>query len=167
MAATALLKEEKNIAILPIYMSRSNGDQQWAYKAAEKDTIKDALKELELHLDGEKTALVAANEFFVLCPTEEKPISRAAVSSFWFRVRDMGGVAEMSIDMMILKFLNFVPQRSKFFEKMKDSIKADMSEADMTKIYEEVQRRVDQGAGKEKEDVKKEEVFVNNEPSNR
>ena len=47
LAATALLEEAQKIAILPLYVNRSSGDQQWAYKAAEKATIKEALEQLE------------------------------------------------------------------------------------------------------------------------
>ena len=57
LAATALLEEKQKTAILPLYVNRSSGDQQWAYKAAEQPTIALALTQLEAQLDGEKSKL--------------------------------------------------------------------------------------------------------------
>ena len=167
LAATALLQNEQKIAILPIYVSRSTGDQNWAHKAAECNSVKDALDYLELHLDGEKSMMLKVNEFFDLRPCNmSEPLSRGDISAFWFKVLDAGENAKMSKDHMVMKFLHFAPQGRKVFERMKDTIKSDMGDEDLTKVIGEVQKRFTSEKGSRQSEVvvKTESVFVNEEP---
>ena len=103
---------------------RSLADQQWAYKAAEKTTIKEALEQLELNLDGSKSKLNAAVEFFKLAPLDKNMTERSAISSFWFNVLDSGTAAEVAKDLIVYKFLQYAPHGNKIFEKMKATITA-------------------------------------------
>ena len=164
LAAIALLEEKQKVVILPIYVTRSHGDQNWAHKAAEKNTIKEALDYLQLHLDGETSRLIKANEFFDLKPRDkEEPMNRAEISSFWFKVLDIGTNAEIGNDLMVLKFLQFVPHGHKVYEKLKENIKSDMSDENVTKVFDEIQKRISTVTHQQVV-VKKESVFVNEEP---
>jgi hypothetical protein len=165
LAATALLQEAQRVAILPLYVNRSSGDQQWAYKAAEKTTIKAALEQLELNLDGAKSKLNAAVEFFNLAPLDKNMTERSAISSFWFNVLDSGTAAGVAKDLIIYKFLQYAPQGNKIFEKMKETIKADISDADMGKVFDEIVKKLSEKGNHLTDNAKiKEEVFVANEP---
>ena len=86
LAVTALLEEKQKVAILPLYINRSSGDKDWAYRAEEQPTIALALKQLETQLDEEKSKLTQAIDFFSISPSDSDMTNRSAVSSFWFKV---------------------------------------------------------------------------------
>ena len=165
LAATALnLKESQTIAILLLYVNRSLGDQQWAYKAAENTTIKEALEQLEFNLDGAKSKPNAAVEFFKRAPLDKNMTERSAISSFWFNILDSGTTAEVAKNLIIYKFLQYAPHGNKIFEKIKAKITATISDADMTKIFDEIVKKLSEKGNHLTDNVKiKEEVFVTNE----
>jgi len=163
LAATALLGAEQKVAILPLYVNRSSGDQQWAYKAAEKANIKEALDQLEVYLDGAKSTLNAAVEFFNLAPLDKNMTERSAISSYWFNVLDSGAAAGVAKDLIIYKFLQYAPHGNKIFEKMKDTIKPNISDDNMTKVFDEILKKLSEKGSLETIKIK-EEVFVTKEP---
>ena len=153
------MRKSRKTAILPLYVNRSSGDQEWAYKAAEQPTIALALKQLEAQLDGEKSKLRQAIDFFDLSPSDNDMTNRSSISSFWFRVQDAGKDLGVTNDLMVYKFLQHVPNGNKVYEKLTETIKTNMTEQDMTAVFDEVQNKVSSYSSNIKV---KEEVFVAN-----
>ena len=158
LAATALLTKEQQLSLLPLYVSRSNGDQQWAYEAAKQENIEDALKELQKRLDGETSLLITSQHFFELSLSESDKSNRASISSFWIKILELGEEAGISKDLMICKFLQNVEHGKKVFDSFKTTIIPTMSNQAMTAVYEEVQKRILNKS--DKTQIKKEDVFV-------
>ena len=72
---------------------RSTADQKWAAEVAKHETLKDALNELQIRLDGKKTRLVAMTEFFRLKPRDDKMLNQQTLSTFFFEVLEVGNQA--------------------------------------------------------------------------
>ena len=51
-AATATLKPEQQLACLPVYIHRTEGEKQLAFTASEEETLQAAFKFLEDLIDG-------------------------------------------------------------------------------------------------------------------
>ena len=124
-AATATYKDAEAIKFLPIVVDRSPADQKWATAATKQATLKEALDELESRLDGRKTRFVAMKDFFNLKPTAT--VSLETLSTFFFQALEAGKAAEISNDVIAIKFLEFVPGATKLFNDNKAHIKTDMT----------------------------------------
>ena len=158
LAATALLTKEQKLSILPLYVSRSAGDQAWAYEAAKQETIEEALKELEARIDGKESILVTSQKFFELSLPEVKKSNRSAISSFWFKVVEIGEAADIPRHLIMCKFLQNVAHGSKVFAKNKSKIVATITNEDMNTMFEEVQERLHEKSVSN-QTIKVEEVF--------
>ena len=139
-SATTLLKQPEQIQFLPIAVDRSPADQAWAFKAAKQTTLKEALDELELRLDGKPTRFVAVKTFYDLKPVVR--ISLINLSAFFFDVLEAGKTAEVTYDLIALKFLQHIPGSTKLFTDNERSIKADMSEEDLIKFFDIVKSKL-------------------------
>ena len=81
LAATALLDDKQKKALLPIYVSRSTGEQDLAHIAASKPDIKGAFNELEELIEGVPCRFAAAADFFSLLPADA---TLSSSKSFFF-----------------------------------------------------------------------------------
>ena len=142
LAATALLTKEQKLSILPLYVNRSAGDQAWAYEAAKKETIEEALTELQARIDGKESLLVSSQKFFELSLPEADKSNRSAVSSFWFKVVESGEAAGVPINLILCKFLQNVAHGNKVFVKNKSKIVPEMTSTDANTIFEEIQEKL-------------------------
>ena len=162
-AATSLLTEPQKIGHLPIAVDRSLADQKWASEATKKVTLKEALDELELRLDGKKTRFQAMKDFFNLKAGSN--ITPANVSDFFFSALEAGKAATLSNDVIAIKFLQDMPGGSKLFADKEEQIKTDMTEDDLIKLFDYVKEKL-----QKKAKIKTEEhptsafVAVENEP---
>ena len=156
-SATALLKQPEQIQFLPIAVDRSPADQAWASKAAKHTTLKEALDELELRLDGKPTRFVAVKTFFELKPAAR--ISLTNLSGFFFDVLEAGKSAEVTFDLIALKFLQHVPGSTKLFTDNESKIKADMTEDALIEFFDIVKSKLSRMAKADPTFIK-EEVFA-------
>ena len=156
-SATALLKQPEQIQFLPIAVDRSPADQAWASKAAKHSTLKEALDELELRLDGKPTRFVAVKTFFELKPAAR--ISLTNLSGFFFDVLEAGKSAEVTFDLIALKFLQHVPGSTKLFTDNESKIKADMTEDALIEFFDIVKSKLSRMAKADPTFIK-EEVFA-------
>lgn len=143
-AATSLLTEAQQIAHLPIAVDRSLADQKWASEATKKKTLKGALDELELRLDGKKTKFQAMTDFFKLQPGST--ITPANVSDFFFSALEAGKAAAITNDAIAIKFLQDIPGGSKLFAEKEEKIKADMTDDDLIKLFDYVKEKLQKKA---------------------
>ena len=142
LAATALLTKEQKLSILPLYVNRSAGDQAWAYEAAKKETIEEALAELQARIDGTETIMVTSQKFFELSLPDADKSNRSAVSSFYFKVVESGEAAGVPKNLIVCKFLQNVAHGSKVFVKNKSKIVPEITNEDVNNIFEEVQEKL-------------------------
>jgi hypothetical protein len=156
-SATALLKQPEQIQFLPIAVDRSPADQSWAFKATKQDTLKKALDELELRLDGKPTRFMAMKNFYDLRPAVK--ISLTSLSGFFFDVLEAGKAANVTFDLIALKFLQHVPGSTKLFSDNEQKIKADMTEDALIEFFDIVKSKLSRKAKGDPSFIK-EEVFA-------
>ena len=63
-AATATLAKEEKIAILPIHVKRTKGENEIAHLATKEAEVKDALDLIEKLIDGMTSIVKLTNSFF-------------------------------------------------------------------------------------------------------
>ena len=95
-AATLLFTEEQRLCYLPIAVDISTPDQKWAIEATKMESLKDALDELQLRLDGKRNRLQAMAYFFDLKPHART--SLANMSEIFFNVWEAGKEAVVTTD---------------------------------------------------------------------
>ena len=149
IAATLLLEETQKIGYLPIAVDRTPADQKWAFAAAEKDKLADALDELELRLDGKKNRFQAMGDFFNLQPS--RPVTSETLSEFFFGVREAGIAANVTNDLIALKFIQHIPGGNKLFTDQEDKIDTDMKESDLIGLFDEAKKRLIKVKGSNKQ----------------
>lgn len=157
-ASTSLLEDAQKIGYLPIAVDRSPADQKWASEATKKETLKDALDELELRLDGRKTLFQATSDFFDLKPGSK--ISPANMSEFFFEALEAGKAAAVTNDMIAMKFLKHMPGATKLYSENEKKIKREMTEAHLMALFDDVKEKVTKRAKKPAEVT---EVFLTEE----
>lgn len=145
-AATSLLTKAQQIGHLPIAVDRSLADQKWASEAAKKETLKEALDELQLRLDGKKTRIQAMSEFFKLQAVGS--LSPANMSDFFFKVLEAGKAAALSNDVIAIKFLEHMPGGTKMFTDKEAEIKSDMTENNLIALFDYVKEKISKRAKK-------------------
>ena len=156
-AATSTLGEEQKIGYLPCAVDRDQADQKWAALAAKQVSLKAALDELELRLDGKKTRFAAVADFFNLKPATT--VDTRNLSGYFFKALEAGKAAAVTYDVIAVKFLQFIPGGAKLFNKKEKLIKAEMTESDLIQLYDAVKEAL---AKKCEENAERDEVFVMN-----
>ena len=136
----SVLSEKQLIGYIPVVVARSLAEQKWAVIAAKKETLENALDELELRIDGKKPRFVAITDFLDLKPNSS--LDEAGISEYFFKTVEAGQVAGVAGDMIASKFLQFAPEGSKIFEKNEDLIKPDMNEDDLITLYDAVKEKM-------------------------
>ena len=158
ISTTALLKEEtQKIAILPVYVDRTPTEQRLAQIAAKKPTLNEALDELELLIDGTSSAVSHAREFFK-CVL--KDVSAQSQTAFFWDLMDLGLVASIPSDVIIMKFLAGVPTGEKMHKELKADIKSGLTEDGFLSLFHKIQPHL---GGKKPETLEvkiKEEMFA-------
>ena len=139
-ASTLLLKEEQRIAYLPIAVDRSSPEQKWANEATKKESLKEALDELELRLDGEKTRLQAMSDFFDFKP--DAGTSQAQLSELFFSIWELGKAAKIQNDIIALKFLQCLPVGTKVFSENENKVTNDMSDNELISLFDAASKKL-------------------------
>ena len=133
--------------MIPAYVHRNNGVVSIAEAACEKDSLVNALKELESLIDGDPSRITRVNEFWPLKPTSKSNID---LVSYFFSLKNEAAFAGITNEMLVIKFLDAVPGGERIFESNKDKIKADMEISAVTEIFKAVQfklAKVKKGGG--------------------
>lgn len=140
LAATATIEDEQRKQMIPAYVHRSEGEVLLAEAAIGEDTLIKALNELEDLIDGVVGKVARVNEFWAL-----KPISKSYTDlvGYFFLLQNEAALAEISNDMLLMKYLHAVPDGDKIYESSKESIKADMSEDDVKAIFKIVKHKLE------------------------
>lgn len=140
ISTTALLKEEKQkIAILPVYVDRTPTEQRLAQIAAKKPTLNEALDELELLIDGTLSAVSHARSFF---SCDLKDGSTQSQTAFFWDLMDLGLVASIPSDVIIMKFLAGVPMGEKMYKELKAEIKPGIAEEGFLSLFHKIQPHI-------------------------
>lgn len=148
-ASTSLLEDAQKIGYLPIAVDRSPADQKWASEAVKQETLKEALDELELRLDGRKTRLQALGDFCELRPGSK--VTTENMSEFFFEALEAGKAAELTYDVIGIKFLKHVPGGAKLFSDNEDKLKKEMTEGHLIALFDVVKKKLAKRASKPEE----------------
>jgi hypothetical protein len=140
-----------------VAVDRTPADQKWATEAAKKDTLKAALDELEVRLDGKKTRFVALTDFFNL--KSPKMLTPTSLSSFFFEALEAGKAAGVTFDIIAVKFLQFVPGATKLFNDNEKKITVDMTETHLIELFDVVKESTCKSDKRSNETVEVHEVF--------
>ena len=164
-SATALLEEKQKVGFLPVAVDRSTADQEWTAEAAKHETLKDALNELQIRLDGKKTRLVAMTEFFRLKPRDDKMLNQHTLSTFFFEVLEVGHQAKLTNDVIAMKFLEYIPGAAKLYSDNEKEITEEMTNAKLIEFFDVVKERLSKGKDEVLVETIAEEVFHVNSTS--
>ena len=139
VAATEGLTENQKKAYLRLYGGRDEGEKGIVDICAGKDTLKDALDEMELLIDGQPSRVELANEFF-----DAKPIATnfAGLTSFFFDILRSGKLANITNDLILMRYLKYIKRGIRFYEENEDKIKANMTEADLMALFKKLQAKL-------------------------
>ena len=82
LAATSTLKPEQQLACLPVYIHRTEGEKELAFTASEEADVKAAFKFLEDLIDGPPCRFTESMTFFNLLPVNS---SMDGIRSYFFQ----------------------------------------------------------------------------------
>lgn len=134
-ANTATLKPEQQLACLPVYIHRTEGEKKLAITAAEHSTLKDAFTFLEELIDGPPCRYTESTKFFNLLPEDN---SIDGIRSYYFELCELAERAKIPSDICIMRFLTNVPGGKKIFESKEDEVKADLNVGGLADFFKKV-----------------------------
>ena len=132
LAATATLNDDQKKQMIPAYVHRSDGEVLLAEAAITETTLTGALSELEELIDGTPGRVTSVNEFWALKPASQ---SYTDLVSYFFLLKSEAELAKVTPDMLLIKFLNAVPEGSKVYDDNAAEIKPDMKEDKVKAIF--------------------------------
>ena len=162
-SATAMLDEAQQIALLPVYVNRSLGEREIARVAATKDTLKAAIDELEVLIDGTSSVISHTKMFF-----EKEPRSSEAheITACYFEMKVLADKAKIPKAVVLKRFLTFFKQGDAFYKdnaaKIDKADGADLTDAEVLALVKLVQpkyRKVGQESSEMMGVMIKEEVL--------
>ena len=131
LAATETIDDKQRKTIIPKYVHRNDEEVLIAEAVCKKETLVNALKELESRIDGDPSRMTRVNEFWALEPTSTSYIGLA---SYFFMLKYEAAFAGITNEMLVIKFLNGVLAGEKIYKSNKAKIKADMEISAVTEI---------------------------------
>ena len=139
IAATALVTEKQQINLLPAYGARDAGEILIAESCTAKTTIVAALNELESLIDGTLTPLNSFKDFWACKPVKN---GYNELIAFYFVLTNEGKAAKIPNDMVMMRYLNFVPGSEKIFKDHKELFVAAMTTANMAQVFTDVKKKL-------------------------
>ena len=137
--ATALFASDKQkIDSLPVYVCRNEGEVEIALLVVEEEQedLDKALKRLSELIDGKPSRVLAAKKFFESSVTGE-------LKTTFFILKKLGKEAELTNDVILLRFLGLLPSGVKFYDDNKAKMKAEMTDAELLELFALLQPRLD------------------------
>ena len=134
-AATTLLNGSQKRACLPVYIHRSEGENNIAFQASDKSSLDEAFKYLEELIDGTPWILTECEKFFSMKP---KDTSVDSIRSYFFQLHEQSKRAEMSSDVLLKLFLTNISGGKKMFKEKKDLIKTGMTKEQVVNFFKVV-----------------------------
>lgn len=139
-AATSGLKAEEQVAFLPLYVGKNGRDEEEQTIAAVcgdgKTDLSVVLDEFQALVDGAPSRMDVFNDVFELKP---KTKDFAGLTHFYFKLVKEGKAADMTFDLIFMRFLNFVKNGRKFYEEKKGSITSNLTEAQALVLFKALQ----------------------------
>ena len=162
-AATASLKPEQRIALLPNYIDRTPGDHEVAKLGAQEDTLQAAFVIIETLIDGERTKYKSVNEFCDMKPKDD-------LQSLYFKLKKIGKLAGLCNSFVFTRFLGLIPRGKKFFRDNEAEIdKETLSDSDMLKLYVKLKqlhdKSIDEDTPRKSQPRQEDYAFTGEEPT--
>ena len=105
----------------------------------EKETIAEALNELESLIDGTPTVLNQFNSFWSCKPIKK---SYNYLVALYFVLVNEGKVAKIPYNIIIMRYLNFIPGAEKICNDHKEKIGSTMKAAQMAEVFGDVKEKL-------------------------
>lgn len=151
MASVALLEEKQAISLLPMYVCRNRGEKILAEVASKKETLAEALDELQSLIDGEISQFTWMERF-----CNSKPEDRSCTSSlvaFFFELMAIAKSAGVPYELAVVRYVNMIPKGEQVYSKIKSSVKADMSEAEASTLFQTIRPLLEPEQNEARNDV--------------
>ena len=139
LAATALVTEQQQINLLPAYGARDAGEILIAESCTEKETIAKALNQLESLIYGTPTVRNQFSSFWSCKPIKK---SYNELVAFYFVLVNECKEAKIPYNMIIMRYLNFIPGAEKIFNEHKENIRSTMTAAQMAEVFGDVKKKL-------------------------
>jgi len=156
LTATTMLNmnDGQRIQLLPMYMSRTPGEKALAESVSEHTVFKDAIDEIKKLIDGEPSEIQLMKEFYDIQAPQG-----GDCTSVYFELYSKGTAAGVPTNMMFMRFLTFFKAGDKFYSDHKSEIKADLTKAQLLKLFGEFKTVVDKQKLPTAIKVEKEEMY--------
>ena len=140
--ASANISDENALKVLPQFAARDIGTKEYAYVACENDndpkdnTVVKALAQLAEFVEGKQTRLKKASRFFDVVLED---LSVEGQTKYFFDLVNTGldTTALIPSDVIMLRFLQSVPDGVKMFDKSKDKVKAGLNKKQLIDLFQE------------------------------
>lgn len=136
LAATATLTKEEKIALLPIYVNRTKGENEIAHLATKEAEVKEALDLIETLIDGMTSIVKLTNSFFDVSAKDKD------ITSLFFELLAAGKACNVDNELIMIRFCGLVKNGEKFYDDNKASIKAAMTDATMMKLFQAAKAKI-------------------------
>ena len=139
LAATSTLKPDQQLACLPVYIHRTEGEKQLAFTASEEEDVTKAFKFLEDLIDGPPYLFTESTSFFNLLSANT---SMDGIWSYFFQLDKVAKCAKIPTDVFIMQFMTNNPGGKKLFESKKDKIKSDLDAAGVANFFKDCMEKL-------------------------
>ena len=158
-ASTATLTAAQQLACLPVYIHRSEGEKNLAHTAATKSSVDEAFKFLEEIIDGKICVISECEKFFAMVP---KDASVDSIRGYYFDLLDQADRAEMPSDVFLKRFLSNIRGGKKLFIDNKTTIKSGMTVEALHNFFKDIMDKIQKKAASQEpaNTVIKSEPFV-------
>ena len=136
LAATATLTKEEKIAILPIHVKRTKGENEIAHLATKEAEVKDALDLIEKLIDGMTSIVKLTNSFFDVSAKDKD------ITSLFFELLAAGKACHVTYDLIMIRFCGLVKNGEKFYEDNQAKITSEMTEATMMALFQAAKAKI-------------------------
>ena len=159
-SATAMFDDAQRIALLPVYVNRSQGEREIARIAATKSTFNAAIDELELLIDGTSSVISNTKLFF---QKEPRSMEAHEITACYFEMKVLADKAKIPNSVVLKRFLTFFKQGDAFYKdnaaRIDKADKSELTDEEILALVKEVQPKYIK-SGKEAADGKiKDEIL--------
>ena len=130
VAATATLKKEEKIALLPVYVNRTKGENEIAHLAAQETEVKAALDKIETLIDGTISLVKLMNSFFEVTGNDKD------ITSLFFELQAAGKACKVDNSLIMIRFCGLVNNGERFYEDNKAKIVPEMTDTTMLELFQ-------------------------------
>ena len=143
-ATAGLDSEKKKVDYLPLYICRNDGEREIAFLATKEKTLDEALAVISELIEGKPSPVETTRRFFNFNTADRSK----DLKSMFFSLRALGDAANVTKDIVMLRFLGLVPAGERFYEVNKESFVAEMTDAQLLALFVKFQPKLNEASAK-------------------